>query len=391
MLRVFLDCNRCDDEYMRQNVGFVDYVRDRAVADYHVLVTTQDTGGGGLSWVVKFIGVDRLAGHDRTLSFTTGNNATQDEQRKEFARVFKLGLASEAADTNVASQLDVTWKKPEATAGAQALQPKKDPWNYWLFRVGTSGSRNGEQSSHSSSFSGNFSANRTTNEWKIQINGNMRESSDSFDIDEETTIDSKTESWNMNGSIIKSLTPKWSFGVRGNANHSSFSNTDRSYAMSAGIEYNFFPYSESARRSLTVQYTAGPTYFKYAELTVYDKLSETVPRHFLNVNLNMRQPWGSLSVSSSFSQQLNSLDFYRLGLFGEADIRLFKGFSIFAFGGYDKIADQLSLRKGAASETEILLRLHQLSTGFSYFYNFGISYSFGSIFNSVVNTRFDGG
>src|SRR5438552_4181387 len=38
-LRIFLDCDSCDEEYLRQNVAFVDYVRDRTVADLHVLVT----------------------------------------------------------------------------------------------------------------------------------------------------------------------------------------------------------------------------------------------------------------------------------------------------------------------------------------------------------------
>ena len=44
LLRVFIDCFECDTEYLRQNVQFVDYVRDRTVADVHVLVTTQGTG-----------------------------------------------------------------------------------------------------------------------------------------------------------------------------------------------------------------------------------------------------------------------------------------------------------------------------------------------------------
>ena len=33
-LKVFLDCTQCDTEYQRQNVTFVDYVRDRALADH---------------------------------------------------------------------------------------------------------------------------------------------------------------------------------------------------------------------------------------------------------------------------------------------------------------------------------------------------------------------
>src|SRR3954463_1423711 len=92
LLRVFLDCDRCDENYLTENVAFVDYVRDRTVADLHVLVTTQETGAGGLQWTVAFIGQGRYAGQDRTLTFNTLQDATNDERRKEFARVFKLGL-----------------------------------------------------------------------------------------------------------------------------------------------------------------------------------------------------------------------------------------------------------------------------------------------------------
>ncbi|MBA2671194.1 MAG: hypothetical protein H0U67_12545, partial [Gemmatimonadetes bacterium] len=46
-LRIFLDCNGpgCDFDFFRTEITFVDYVRDRADADVHVLVTTQGTGG----------------------------------------------------------------------------------------------------------------------------------------------------------------------------------------------------------------------------------------------------------------------------------------------------------------------------------------------------------
>ena len=71
-------------------------------------------------------------------------------------------------------------------------------------------------------------------------------------------------------------------------------------------------------------------------------------------------------------------------------MRLFKGFSFNVYGGYDRIRDQIGLRKGGATPEEVLLRRRQLATGHSYHMGFGISYSFGSIFNSVVNPRFGG-
>jgi hypothetical protein len=76
--------------------------------------------------------------------------------------------------------------------------------------------------------------------------------------------------------------------------------------------------------------------------------------------------------------------------FNSLDLRLFKGFSLFMFGQASLIHDQLYLPRGDLSDADRLLRLRQLETSYSYLLNFGISYSFGSIFNNVVNPRFGG-
>lgn len=49
VLQVFLDCTDggCHAEYLREELTFADYVRDRADADVHVLVTRAETGAGG--------------------------------------------------------------------------------------------------------------------------------------------------------------------------------------------------------------------------------------------------------------------------------------------------------------------------------------------------------
>ena len=161
-------------------------------------------------------------------------------------------------------------------------------------------------------------------------------------------------------------------------------------SASTGIEYDFFPYSEANRRSLTVQYSVGASDYKYRELTIFDKLDETVPHHSLNMSLGLRQPWGSMGSSATWTQHLNHRDRYRISLYGNADVRLFKGFSFYTYASYSKIQDQIALRKGAATPEEILLRLRQQATNYSYNVSIGFSYSFGSIFTSVVNPRFNG-
>lgn len=385
-LKVFLDCTECDSEYQRQNVTFVDYVLDRASADLHVLVTTQDTGGGGTSWVIQFIGLGHFQNQDRTLTFATPQRATQDNRRKEFARVFRIGLAGYAANSSIAPQLDVAWTRP-----ARAVETAgTDPWNFWTFLISANGNLTGEQSSATHSYRVSFSSSRTTESWKINMSANGNADKRVFMIADDRRIESRRDSWTLGGLIVRSVGGKAGTGVVASMARSTVSNIDRSTRVAAGVEYDFFPYSESNRRSLTVQYTVGSNDYEYVEVTIFDKLRETVRTHAFNVSLGLRAPWGSLGSYSNVSQHLNRRDRYRASVSGNTEVNLFKGLSFNMLARYDKINDQISLRKGSASTEEILLRQRQLATDYSYSFAVGVSYRFGSMFNNVVNPRFGG-
>lgn len=388
-LRVFLDCQyECDFDFLREKVAFADWVRDPQSSDIHLLVTTQTTGGGGWSWTLKFIGSGPLAGVDDTLTFSTASTDTDDARRKELARVIRLGLARYAVRTGRLASLDVTFTPPAAAAA----EPEKDPWNFWVFRTSVNGNLGGERSNKNRSYRLNLSANRVTENWKINLSTNGNYNENTFEIDDEgTTIKSVSRTWGVNTLAVKSLGEHWSAGLRGTLSGSTFNNQDYVFRLAPGIEYDVFPYAESTRRSWTFLYSAGPAFIDYEELTIYDKLKETVLEHELSSNLGLRQPWGSAGASVSLRQHLNNLERYRLSVFGHADVRLFKGFSFNVFGDYSRIRDQINLRKGGASIDEVLLRQRQLATGYRYYIGFGVSYSFGSIFNNVVNPRFGGG
>ena len=391
-LRVFLDCHECDTDYLRREITWIDYVREPADADLHVLVTTQSTGGGGTSWNVQFLGKQRFLGLDRLHTFTTDVTATSDDRRKDFARVFRIGLVAYAADTSHAPRLDIAWRRREPSEQLKAVADRgPDRWYGWLFRVNASGHLSAEESSKFLSYRVSFSGSRVTPDWKINLSGGRNFDESEFVISETDTVHSVRESWNTSGLVVKSLTGKWSWGTRGSASNSTFSNTKLAVSASSGLEYDFFPYAEADRRTLTVQYTMGASYFQYLELTVFDKLEETVPSHALNVSLGLRQPWGSAGAYMSLSQHLNATDRWRLSTFGNADVRLYKGLSVYVYAGYSKIQDQIALRKGAATPEEILLRLQQQATNYSFNYSFGISYSFGSMFDNIVNPRFNSG
>jgi hypothetical protein len=400
MPRVFLDCNPCDDNYVRKEVTFVDYVRNREDADVHVLVTLQDTGGGGRQWTLKYIGLGEHQGSEQTLTYNSPQTATSDEVRAGFVEVFKRGLFRYALNTAVGDRLQVSLKKSEED---QKPAAGTDRWNYWVFEIEGNGSFDGEESSKGRSVGAEFDATRTTDAWRTSIDAGASYRDTRFLLDDEEdeeegdegggnrTVLSVRRALEASGVVVKSLTQHWSFGMMASAESETFRNFVVNTRIAPGIEYNFFPYSESTRRMLTVQYTVGHVHHRYREETIFGKLRQQLLDHRAEVGLSMRQPWGSANAEFNLQQYLTDPSKYSLGLEGGADIRLFKGFSVNFFGEFSRTRDQIYLPRGEASTEEILLRQRQLLTGYQYFFDFGLRYTFGSIFNNIVNPRFGGG
>ena len=385
MVRVFLDCAFCDEQYIRTEVTFVDYVRDRTAADVHVLITSQGTGGGGVEYTLKFIGLDRFRDIDHSLTFTAPQTATPDERRRGLVSTLKLGLVRYVADTSIASRLSLRFEEPATRISAQSAT---DPWNFWVFRVGVNGGVEGEQATSQRAVSGNFSANRTTDAWKINLNGFANYRQEHFDLDEEGIYTSVRRSYDGRALVAKSLSSHWSTGATAAIGASTYTNYDLRSRVGPAIEYDVFPYRESTRRILTLLYSVGIQTADYTEETVYGTLSESLMDHQFEVSLGLRQPWGTANGGFEVSQYLNRDGKYRVSGFGGMDVRLFKGFSLSLDGSLSRRRDQLSLRRGEATTEEILVRQRELATDYAFDFGFGISYSFGSIFNNVVNPRF---
>ncbi|ALJ01250.1 hypothetical protein DC20_05900 [Rufibacter tibetensis] len=138
-------------------------------------------------------------------------------------------------------------------------------------------------------------------------------------------------------------------------------------------------------------YKAGPRYFNYKEETIYNQLEELRFQHTLSLDLSFNQKWGQVSGSTSYSQFFHDFGKDRLSFSGNADIRIFKGLSFNVGGYYAYQRDQLNIVKGEVSDEDLFTRRRQLNSNYDFFFNFGIRYRFGSIFNNVVNPRFEGG
>lgn len=380
-VRVFLDCQRCDIDHFKSEITFVNYVRDRHDAQTHILITTQQTGSGGTEYTLTFIGQQEFVGKDDTLHFATKESDSQETIRTEILRVLKLGLMRYVAGTAPAQRISITYD------GGHKDEKVVDPWNYWVFKTSLHSYLNGEKSRSSVSLYGNISANRITQDMKVRLSawGNYNE--DNFDI-EDGTIKSISRGKGAEAFIVVSMNDNWSAGSDAGISTSTYSNRKLSLSVGPAVEYDIFPYTESTRRQLRIAYMLSYQYRRYEEETIFDKLHEHLVQDELSVTLELKQTWGSIVTRLEGSHYIHDFSKNRVELSLETSLRLVEGLSVDIYGNASMIHDQLSLTKSGASTEEILLQRRQLATQYQYYVSIGLSYTFGSIYNNVVNPRF---
>jgi len=379
---IFIDCDYCDLSYYKEQLSIVNFVRDRNDADVHILYSTQRTGSGGEEYTLFFIGQNIFENMKDTIKFSVNQTDTEEVEREKIAKALKLGLVRYIIKTKAVDKVNVTFDKPKT------LETKTmDDWDFWYFRTSVSSYFNGQESNDFIYLQSSFSANRVTDESKInfQISNNYNESNFNYGT---TNIKSISRSQNFRAYYISAITNHWSWGIWTRGFRSTYSNIDYSFNLSPGIEFNVFPYSMSNQKQLRIEYRVEPNYNKYLTETIYLKKKEWLWAQSLELTYEVIETWGNIEFNLDMGNYLHDFDKYQIEFDGGFSLKIVKGLSIDFNGGYSKIQNQMALPRGGASLEEVLLQRRELQTQYSYWGNVGVSYSFGSIYNNVVNSRF---
>lgn len=382
--KVFIDCSFCGEDellFFKQQLPYLNFVRDRKLAQVQVLVTDQTNGGGGHSITFTFIGLMEFAGMNDTLNFSTSANFTELEIRDKALKYFTLGMIRYLAKTPVGEQINIGCNM-EATN-----EEVKDKWNNWVFEGELGGFFSGQESVKTMNLWSFVEARKIIPDWKFEASLDASFNKSEYNV-EDTIIIGLTQSRNCNVLLVKSLNEHWSAGGVIKSGSSNYNNMKLFYKIIPAIEFNVFPYSESTRKQMRVLYSAGLWQNNYLETTIYQKKKETLFGESLQIATAIKEQWGSVNFSVEGFHYFHDFNKNKLTFNSSVSIRLFKGFSVDLGGNLQLIHDQLSLPMEGVSEEDILLRQRQLSTQYEYWTHVGLNYTFGSIYNSVVNPRF---
>lgn len=383
-INLFIDCNSCDIEHFKTEITFVNFVRDRKESDVQIIITEMRTGSGGTEYTVLFYGHNKFDGFNDTLKFSLPANYTDDEERTAQINMIKLGLVSYVAKTPMGKKISVVYEDSNKN-GEEIVE---DKWKSWVFETNISGYVSGEDTYSNSNLWSSFDISKVTPDIKIEIGYHNSYSESVYRLSFDTITTYQNSNYG-NVLIVKSINEHWSYGGFANVYSSSYANIEVMGGIAPAIEYNLFKYSEATTKQLRFLYRAGYKFNDYIDTTIYDKTEESLFYQNLSINFSYVKQWGSIDASIYGTNYFHDFSKYNIGINLGGSVRLIKGLSVRLWGRYTESRDQLQLRKEVSTTEEILLRQKEVAKNYNYSVNFGLSYTFGSIYNNVVNPRFD--
>lgn len=382
--KLFLHCPKtCFEPYLRQELSYFDLVRDRHEAELQVSVARQPTASTG----ERFTVVLTLTGGQEPplVEELTTPPATQPEA----ARQRLLGVV-----------LRLLYRRLESSSAAAAFElrlPKRsgvklsrveDPWDHWAVSPELKAAGEAQSAFYFGVVTSSVTVRRMTEKNKLRLRLAHEQLLSRYEVEDGRELRGDAQSWWAQLLYARSLGRHWALGFAGTERASQQENLTAHVHGGPVLELNLFPYSDNASKQLRVAYQAGPWLNWYAEPSVRGRRHDVRGYQALSVVVDANQRWGSVQWALQLNSLLDEPARYRLGSALVGSLQLFEGFAVNATGMGSWVNDQINLRARPLSDTELLLGTAEARTSFLLELELGLSYTFGSVHNSIVNPRF---
>ncbi|MEN0045944.1 MAG: hypothetical protein AAF806_02685 [Bacteroidota bacterium] len=384
-LNVFLDCNFCNDSQIKQELDYLNFAVDAYRSNLHILLNRQGLATGANQYNLEVIGRDEWENEKVSFQFNSQPAMTSFEETELIIEKLKIGLAPFLAKTALVDGINLKVEKPKKEEGKQVV-PYESFWQNWIYELRGSMNWSSEAIRSNFRFRTNMDIDNVTPEWRVRIRPFYSFQRQSVETSEGKAVSERERKY-FSGSVVRSISDHWSVGFFNSYFSSDYNNIDLDIWVAPALEYSIFSYDEVPMKEFTVAYRVGYLSRSYLEETIYNLMEEQRYRHMLNVDLRMRRPWGNIFAGVSGSNYLHDWSKNRVSLNGRFSVRVYKGLSINFGGNYEIINDQISLPKGEVSLEDLLLAQRQAATDFEAGMNFGLNYTFGALYNNIVNTR----
>jgi hypothetical protein len=377
-LKAYLDC-RCDQNYLKQQTSFLEHVRDQNLADIEIFILDVRNPTGTRSFEIKIDGNNEYQEISSSVLVSGYANDTSSTLRDKLLNKLKLALVPFLDKASYSLKVDVDSNFDDLTVN-------DDKWKSWVFELSGSYNDDKEETRKTNRYELEFEVDKLTPDWRIGMEIKRNESKGKF-FSNDNVYTSSRKTTSFSGRVVKSVSDHFSAGVFLGAYQNTYENIDFNRYIAPAIEYSFYPYKDVLSKEITLAYRIGVGKRNYIEKTIYGYEKQKLSSQTLSLNIRFRQKWGNISSYLNATQFLNDGTKKRFSLRSDLDLRVYEGLAVRFSTNINLIREQYSLAAVSNSIEELLLQQRQIATDYKTNFSVGLSYTFGSIYNSVINTR----
>ena len=385
-LNVFLDCNYiCDEDFLKREMPYINFMRNPTDSHVQIIIQSQKSASGGSRLSLRFIGLNQFQSTENEYFVNLEPDASEEDSRQEILEMLKKGLFYYLLRSEEAKNFKLSYKK----SAILDTKDEIDNWRNWVFRINLNGWLNREKGYSNSNYYSSLSINKISEESKFLSNFRLNNSSTIYDYPD-YKLKTETKNSSANFTYVKSLGAKFSAGAISNISRNTFSNYNYKFRFIPSVEYNVYPYDESTKHRLSMLYGVGIGFNDYIDSTIYLKTQDAFALQQIEFKYDNIQKWGNIGFNFYGYQILNPEDFgkYYLNIGTDFNWNVVKGLSVSLWAWATLNRAQISLVKGDISSEDILTRQRELESNYKFNMSFGLSYTFGSTKNNIVNSRF---
>ncbi len=287
MPHVFWDCSFCDMDYLKEELQYINHVRDRNDADLHIMMMREGTANGGTRYSIFLFGQNGYSHLQDTLRYSLGPNATEEAIREKMVHALRSGLTPYLLKTSLWKKQTIEYENVENKISESNI----DNWNNWVFEISANGNIDVEESQKRYDFGGNVQANKITEDIKLELDFDMDYEREIYDLTSESVV-SIHRTYDFDALWVKSISQHWSAGGFAEFRSSKYDNLSHSYTASPAIEFSIFPYQEATTSQLTFLYRPEYVFNNYMDSTIFNKTKEHLARQMLEIDYEIKRRWG---------------------------------------------------------------------------------------------------
>ena len=129
---LFIKCDRCDNNFLKNEINYVNHVREQGLADIQLFIYRNRNANNGNRYSLDFIGKNEFSEKELSLVLDTNPRLTQDEVRNALKKKIDIGLVYFLVESNISNRINISYDS--IINNNESYESSSDKWKNWVFQ-----------------------------------------------------------------------------------------------------------------------------------------------------------------------------------------------------------------------------------------------------------------